>query len=89
MKLNTIVGRGSIKDFIDLFFLMDYFTLNEMVHFYLQKYHDGSEFLVIKSLNYFDYADLEALPVMLKSAQWDDIKRKIHIEVEKYLKLKR
>ena len=50
MKLAAITGRGTKKDFIDLYFLLKYFTLAEMLTFYKQKYSDGSEFLVMKSL---------------------------------------
>ncbi|WP_338409394.1 nucleotidyl transferase AbiEii/AbiGii toxin family protein [uncultured Flavobacterium sp.] len=53
MKLNAIYGRGSKKDFIDLYFLLNEFTLSEMIDFYLQKYFDGSKFMLIKSLYYF------------------------------------
>lgn len=50
MKLNAILGRGSKKDFIDLYFLLKQFTLKELLQFYNSKYEDGSELLVLKSL---------------------------------------
>ena len=34
MKLNAIAGRGSKKDFIDLYFLLKGFSLNEILSFY-------------------------------------------------------
>jgi len=37
MKLNAISGRGSRKDFIDLFFLLKEFSLEEMIKFYDDK----------------------------------------------------
>ena len=77
MKLNAIAGRGSKKDFIDVFYLLPYFNLNEMLELYLQKYSDGSEFLVRKSLTYFDDADLEEMPYMFENISWDFIKEKI------------
>jgi hypothetical protein len=77
MKLNAIAGRGSKKDFIDVFYLLPYFNLNEMLELYLQKYSDGSEFLVRKSLTYFDDADLEEMPYMFDNISWDFIKEKI------------
>ena len=57
MKLNVIAGRGSKKDFIDLYFLLKKISMREMLDFYLQKYFDGSVFMVQKSLTYFDDAD--------------------------------
>jgi len=84
MKLNAIAGRGSKKDFIDLFFLMDEFSLNEMMRFYLQKYSDGSEFMVQKSLTYFEDADEQLNPKMLsKNFNWESCKQKIIAEVLK------
>lgn len=42
MKLNAIAGRGSKKNFIDLYFLLNKFSLGEMLSLYDQKYNDGS-----------------------------------------------
>jgi predicted nucleotidyltransferase component of viral defense system len=77
MKLNAIAGRGSKKDFIDLYFLLKKYSLDEMFAFYNSKYLDGSEFMVRKSLNYFDDADNEEMPVMFKEINWEHIKREI------------
>jgi len=74
MKLAAITGRGTKKYFIDLYFLLQYFTLAEMISFYKKKFFDGSEFLVIKSLSYFDDADSDADPFMIKQILWVDIK---------------
>lgn len=77
MKLNAIAGRGSRKDFIDLYFLLKKYSLNEMLDFYKQKYIDGSEFMVIKSLNYFEDADSEEMPIMFEKISWNEIKIEI------------
>jgi predicted nucleotidyltransferase component of viral defense system len=77
MKINAIAGRGSKKDFIDVYYLLQYFNLNEMIEFYLQKYSDGSEFLVRKNLTYFGDADMEEMPYMFEKISWDFIKEKI------------
>lgn len=77
MKLNAISGRGSRKDFIDLYFLLETFSLNEMVDFYSEKYQDGSTFLVLKSLTYFDDAEMEEMPVMTKTLSWEKVKARI------------
>lgn len=77
MKLNAIAGRGSRKDFIDLYFLLQKYTMQQMIKFYNQKYIDGSEFMVIKSLNYFDDAEKEELPIMFKNIDWQTIKTTI------------
>jgi predicted nucleotidyltransferase component of viral defense system len=74
MKLNAIAGRGSRKDFIDLYFILQRFSLNEVISFYNEKYPDGSLFMVLKSLSYFEDADLELSPKMYIDVQWDEIK---------------
>jgi predicted nucleotidyltransferase component of viral defense system len=77
MKLNAIAGRGSRKDFIDLYFLLQKYSLKEMISFYNQKYADGSEFMVIKSLNYFEDAEKETMPILHKDIDWEVIKEAI------------
>ena len=56
-----------------------------MFGFYTKKYPDGSDFLVLKSLTYFDDAEKEQLPVLLKKANWEDIKSKIINITIKYI----
>ena len=53
MKLNAIADCGSKKNFIDLYFLLNEFSLSEILSFYDQKFSDGSIFMVQKSLTYF------------------------------------
>jgi hypothetical protein len=84
MKLNAIAGRGSKKDFIDLYFLLNEFSLEEMVSFYEKKYSDGSIFMVQKSLAFFEDADSQLQPKMFSNFNWEDCKQKI---VEEVLKL--
>lgn len=84
MKLNAIAGRGSKKDFIDLYYLLNEFSLQEMIDFYLQKYFDGSEFMVVKSLSYFEEANEQPQPQMMKTSfNWETCKQKIIEEVIK------
>lgn len=77
MKLNAIVGRGSKKDFVDLYFLLEKYSIQEMISFFNKKFADGSEFMVLKSLHYFDDADLEEMPEMTSAIDWEEIKAKI------------
>ena len=83
MKLNTIIGRGSKKDFIDLFFILKHYSLSEIFKFYDDKYHDGSSFLVLKSLTYFEDAEIEEMPYMFSDVTWQTVKdniKKAHAE---------
>ena len=77
MKLSAIIGRGSKKDFIDLYYILQQFDLAQLMSFYGQKFHDGSSFLVLKSLVYFEDADLEAMPWMFEDLSWEEVKTTI------------
>ncbi|MFN3909505.1 MAG: nucleotidyl transferase AbiEii/AbiGii toxin family protein [Flavobacterium sp.] len=84
MKLNAIAGRGYKKDFIDLFYLLNDFSMKQMLDFYHQKFFDGSEFMVLKSLTYFEEAENQPLPKMMKNNfNWESCKKKITAEVLK------
>lgn len=85
MKLSAVTGRGTKKDFIDIYFLLQHFTLSDMLQHYRNKYADGSEFLVLKSLTYFDDAELEQEPVMLVDISWQEVKRTILANHKEYL----
>jgi hypothetical protein len=85
MKLAAITGRGARKDFIDIYFLLQEFSLGEMLRLYLNKYRDGSIMLVLKSLLYFNDAELEMESVMLTPIKWARIKSTISALVEEYI----
>ena len=57
-----------------------------MLQHYKNKYADGSEFLVLKSLTYFEDAEPEQEPVMLKNISWLAVKDKVLKEHSAYLK---
>ena len=86
MKIAAIVGRGTKKDFIDLYFLLRRFSLKGILDLYLQKYPDGSLFIAMKSLSYFDDAEPDPMPMMFEPVNWADVKDTIrnylaHLEI--------
>lgn len=85
MKLSAITNRGKKKDFIDLFFLFDYFSFQEMIELYHQKYKDAADFLLLKSLIYFEDAEEEPMPKMLKPISWEEVKFAIISTVKNYI----
>lgn len=85
MKLAAITGRGTKKDFIDIYFLLREFSLKEMIDLYNNKYSDGSSFLVLKSLGYFADAENDPMPVMLKTVSWELVKNEIKSTLADYL----
>lgn len=74
MKIAAIVGRGTRKDFVDLFFLLQVYSLHDILDLYLKKYNDASLFFALKSLAYFEDAETDPMPVMLKPVSWTKIK---------------
>ena len=84
MKVLAIHGRGSKKDFIDLYFILQRYTMAEVLDFYRAKYPDHSDFAALRSLAYFDDADAQAPPKMLLPATWEEIKECIRQKVTEY-----
>jgi hypothetical protein len=85
MKLSAIVGRGSKKDFIDVFALgSESFTLDQMLRFYGQKYDVSDLGHTLYALTYFDDAEQEDTPEMLWQIAWDQVKRTIERWVRDY-----
>lgn len=83
MKLAAIAGRGARKDFIDIHFLLRQFSLQEMLDLYTAKYADGSVFMILKSLIYFDDAENDPEPFMFETIDWNLIKSELRDEVTK------
>jgi len=77
MKIAAITGRGSRKDFIDLYFLMQFYSTEQMMSYYKNKFKSASLFLAFKSLIYFEDAEHEPMPEMLKPIDWDTVKLEI------------
>jgi hypothetical protein len=44
---------------------------------YKEKYHQMNDLSVVKSLIYFEAAELEPDPITLLDVTWDDIKRRL------------
>lgn len=84
MKVNAVIGRGTKKDFIDIYYLLKHFSFSELLRLYLQKYQDGSEYRALLSMAYFGDADLQPMPFMFENMKWEDIKQRIKQEVEAY-----
>ena len=86
MKLAAVTGRGTKKDFYDLYLLLKYISLADMLKLYESKYKDGSLFMVLKSLIYFDDADEDIMPALLRPVAWDTVKDSILKAYKEYMK---
>ena len=84
MKVNAVMGRGTKKDFIDIYFLLQHYSFEQLMRFYLEKYADGTVYRALMSMTYFGDADPQPMPYMFVNVTWESIKEKILLEVERY-----
>ncbi len=77
MKLSAVVGRGARKDFIDLYFLGTKLGLPALFESAEAHFPDHPDFLLqaARALTYFDDAESEPMPRMLKDVTWETIRR--------------
>ncbi|MBI5356716.1 nucleotidyl transferase AbiEii/AbiGii toxin family protein [Candidatus Collierbacteria bacterium] len=78
MKIVAIGDRSTRKDYIDIYELVQQgYALDEILLWYDKKYHklDANMFSIIRSLTYFDDAEEEAVPDMIHSYSWDQVKQ--------------
>ncbi len=76
MKLDAIIGRGSRKDFYDLYMISQVITLNELLRAGERKYPQARDFqlMALEGLLQFDNADRDLQPKMLLDLSWDKVK---------------
>lgn len=84
MKLEAIASRGSRRDFVDLYFILQNHPLPDILKAFSQKYANQNVSLthVIKSLVYFEDADLEPELHMLKQYNWVELKKIFEAEIK-------
>jgi len=77
MKIDAIASRGAKRDFIDVYFVAkEVMPLPEILDKFKKKYATLHYNLIHikKSLVYFQDADHDPLPSMLKSVDWKEVK---------------
>ena len=84
MKVNAIIGRGTRKDFIDLYVLLQRYSLSEIMAFYKQKYPEFSEYRALLSMTYFEDAEMQDMPKMFIDTPWNTMKSTIIESVKAY-----
>lgn len=84
MKVNAVEGRGSKKDFIDMFYLLRHYSLEEILSFYKQKYPEHNVFRALMCLSYFDDAEAQPAPYLFDKLEWHEVKSEIVRIVEEY-----
>ncbi|PIP27370.1 MAG: hypothetical protein COX30_02240 [Candidatus Moranbacteria bacterium CG23_combo_of_CG06-09_8_20_14_all_39_10] len=87
MKIDTISARGSKKDFVDIYFLMQRHSLSQLIGFFEEKYKNirYNKLHILKSLIYFADANDNPDPLMLMDFDWEKIKTFLEQEVRMIL----
>ncbi len=86
MKVVAIGGRGSRKDFVDLyFFLRSGGAVDSLMTLLRRRFAniDYNEYHLLKSLVFFDDAEAEPMPRMLRRVSWSEVKKTITAEVRR------
>lgn len=87
MKIDATASRGSKKDFIDLYALLERYSLEELIALFEKKFSHISynKMHILKSLTYFEDAEDEPMPMVEADISWDRVKEKIRAESRRFL----
>lgn len=77
MKLQALSNRFSKKDFWDIAFLLQKFSLSEMLEIFSSKFPQVDRGYLIHSLTNFEDAEREQQPVVLLPKTWEEIKNEL------------
>ncbi len=77
MKLAAVAQRGSRKDFVDVYALGRTLGLEEMLALYRRKYAVRDIGHILVALAYFDDAEKDRMPAMLRGWPWPHIRQTI------------
>lgn len=79
MKLNAIAHSGNRqKDFYDLFFLLECYSLQNLLLVYQTKYSNSNPIIPLKGISWFDDIDFEMEKPMLKrKVTFDAVKKRL------------
>jgi len=73
LKLGAIANRGTRKDFVDLYYIFEKYSLKDLLFFYTRMYNVKEHFSLLKSMTYFEDAENEVTPKLLldKNLSWE------------------
>ncbi len=77
MKLAAIINRGTRKDMVDLYFILQDVSLDSLFQVAAVKYAKVRSFPVnaVRALSYFDDAESAPMPQMIDKTPWSKMKR--------------
>lgn len=89
MKFHAIIQSGKrLKDFIDIYYLLQHFTMAQMLDFFTQKYKYTNPMIAMKAINFFDEIDENMdPPKLIKPITLAQIKKRIQEATQKPSKI--
>lgn len=89
MKLLAISDRGMRRDFVDMYFMRDLFSLEQVFEWYGVKFGRLEErrYHLLRGLAYFEDADRDKQLNMIAPMDWDQVKEYFTNEVKRLTKL--
>ncbi len=90
MKIIAIYQRGTYRDFVDMYYLLQKFSLQEIFRWALEKYSNFNIYEGLRSLTYYTDAeerrieDEKRINIFDKSLTWNKVKKYISGVVREY-----
>lgn len=77
MKLAAVIGRGTRKDLVDLYFVLQYVSIEHLFRIAAKKYPQRPAFslMALRGMAYFDDAEKLPMPQMLDPTSWRVMKK--------------
>jgi hypothetical protein len=87
MKVSAVAGRGTKRDFVDLYLCAKQYGLKEILRLFDQKFAQThySRIHILKSLTFFSDAEKDPMPHMLVPLDWDTVKQFFLLESPRLL----
>lgn len=85
MKFHALIQSGKrLKDFIDIYFLLQYFSMQQLIGFFSKKYSYSNPMIAIKAVNFFDDIDENFdIPKLQQPVNLKQIKKRIQEATKK------
>lgn len=85
MKFHAIIQSGKrLKDFIDIYFLLQHYNMQQMIEFFTAKYQYSNPMIAMKAITFFDEIDENIdPPKLLNPLPLAEIKKRILAAAQK------
>jgi hypothetical protein len=88
-KIHTIGSRGSKKDFIDLYFVLQQYSLKKIFRELKNKYQQTNynKIHLLKALVYFKTAEKQPMPKMHQQISWLEVKKTLRKKSQEFFQV--